>query len=65
MVLCNFLCEHHYFMHVLLMLLLISFVIASVFLGLFWWCVSHGEFDDLEEASASLFTSSKKNKTPE
>lgn len=52
-------------MHVLLMLLLVSFAMALIFLGLFWWCVRHGEFDDLEGASARLFSTSKKNKTPD
>jgi len=47
------------------MLLLVSFSIALLFLGLFWWCVKKGEFDDMEGASARLFSINKKNKNQE
>lgn len=49
-------------MHVLLLLLLVSFAIALVFLGLFWWCVRAGEFDDLKGASARIFSQEKQKK---
>lgn len=49
-------------MHVLLLLLLVSLAIALVFLGLFWWGVRQGEFDDLEGTSARLFSQEKPKK---
>lgn len=49
-------------MHVLLLLLLVSFILAVVFLVLFWWCVRHGEFDDLESTSAQIFCQEKPKK---
>ena len=51
-------------MHVLLMMLLVSFFIAIVFLAIFIGSIRSGEFDDLEGPSARIFSkeASKKQK---
>lgn len=48
-------------MEVLLMMLLVSFVIAALFLAMFIHSIRKGEFDDLEGPSARIF-SNKTNK---